>query len=90
MSEPLWRIEFDRVAVRAIRKLDPAMGRRIVKTLDDLKGLENPTVRCKALTGPYSGLWRIRVGDYRAILDIRRGELVIVALDIGNRATIYD
>ena len=90
MSGPLWRIEFDRTAVRALRKLDPAIARRIVKALNDLSGLENPTLRCKALNGPYSGLWRIRVGDYRAILDIRRGELVIVALDIGNRATIYD
>jgi len=30
------------------------------------------------------------VGDYRVILDIRRGELVIIALDVGNRSSIYD
>jgi mRNA interferase RelE/StbE len=30
------------------------------------------------------------VGDYRVILDIRRGELVIIALDVGNRSGIYN
>ncbi|WP_253259157.1 type II toxin-antitoxin system RelE family toxin [Subtercola boreus] len=90
MSDALWRIEFDRVAVRALKKLDFSIARRVLKSLDDLSRLEDPAARCKALTGPYTGLWRIRVGDYRTILDIRRGELVIIALDIGNRATIYD
>lgn len=49
-----------------------------------------PSKRCKALSGPYTGLWRLRVGDYRVILDIRRAELIIIALDVGNRSSIYD
>lgn len=50
----------------------------------------DPTRRCTALAGPYTGLWRLRVGDYRLIPDIRRRELVINALDVGNRRSIYD
>lgn len=38
---------------------------------------------------PPTGLWRLRVGDYRVILDMRRSELVIIALDVGNRDNIY-
>ncbi|WP_407068245.1 type II toxin-antitoxin system RelE family toxin [Lapillicoccus sp.] len=30
------------------------------------------------------------MGDCRVILDIRRGELVIIAFDVGNRSGIYD
>ncbi|MBG0716907.1 hypothetical protein G3N18_02235 [Microbacterium sp. 2C] len=30
------------------------------------------------------------MGDYRVILDIRRSEVVIVALDLGHRSDIYD
>jgi len=30
------------------------------------------------------------VGDYRVILDVRRGELVIIGLDVGNRSGLYD
>jgi mRNA interferase RelE/StbE len=30
------------------------------------------------------------VGDYRVILDIHREGLVIIAVDVGNRSSIYD
>lgn len=30
------------------------------------------------------------MGDFRVLLDIRRGELVIVALDADHRSSIYD
>lgn len=75
---------------RAMAKLDRSVARRILAALVSLEGLDDPTKRCKALSGPLAGLWRLRVGDHRIILDIRRGELVIIALDAGNRSTIYD
>lgn len=36
-----------------------------------------------------AGLWRLRVGDYRLVLDIQRDKLLIVAIDLGHRSTIY-
>jgi mRNA interferase RelE/StbE len=51
--------------------------------------VEDPAESCKALSGPLTGLWRYRVGDYRAILDIDQGQVVIIALDIGHRSEIY-
>jgi mRNA-degrading endonuclease RelE of RelBE toxin-antitoxin system len=30
------------------------------------------------------------VGDYRVILDIQCAELVIIALDLGNRSNVYE
>lgn len=85
-----WTIRTDRNFDRALKKLDRQVATRVLKALTALETLEDPTKRCKALTGPYTGLWRLRVGDYRVILDIRRGALVIIALDVGNRSSIYD
>ncbi|MDN5895987.1 MAG: type II toxin-antitoxin system RelE/ParE family toxin [Nocardioides sp.] len=85
-----WTIRTDRDFDRALKKLDRQIARRVLKTLVALETLDDPTKRCKALSGPYAGLWRLRVGDYRVILDIRRRELVIIALDLGNRSSIYD
>lgn len=85
-----WRLEFDRDAQRALRKLDPQITRRIVKALDELARLDDPTSRCKALSGPLVGLWRLRVGDYRILLNIQQGALVIIILDLGHRSSIYD
>jgi mRNA interferase RelE/StbE len=55
--------------------------------LTELRQLNDPTTRCKALTGPLTGLWRLRVGDYRVIIDVRRAELTLVALDLGRTST---
>ena len=85
-----WSIRTDRELDRALRKLDRQVAVRVVKTLVELENLDDPTTRCKALSGPYTGLWRLRVRDYRVILDIRRGQLVIIALDLGNRRSNYD
>lgn len=70
-----WTIRTDREFDRALKKLDRQVARRVLKSLIALQELEDPTKRCKALSGPYAGLWRLRVGDYRVIVDIRRGEL---------------
>jgi len=85
-----WTIRTDSDFGRAMGKLDRQVAARVLKALVALESLDDPTKRCKALSGPYTGLWRLRVGDYRVILDIRRGELVIIALDVGNRSGIYD
>jgi mRNA interferase RelE/StbE len=49
----------------------------------------DPAAVCKPLSGPLAGLWRYRIGDYRVTLDIDRGRVVIIALDIGHRGDIY-
>ncbi|MBO3840744.1 MAG: type II toxin-antitoxin system RelE/ParE family toxin, partial [Candidatus Brockarchaeota archaeon] len=36
-----------------------------------------------------SGLWRIRVGDYRVIYSINEEEKHIILIDVGHRKKIY-
>lgn len=84
-----WAVEYAPRAAKAMRKLDKPVARRVFDAVERLASLEDPTASCKALTGPLTGLWRLRVGDYRVILDIRRGDLVIVALDLAHRSVIY-
>lgn len=85
-----WSIRTDRDFDRALKKLDRQVAKRVLKALTALENLDDPARRCKALSGPYTGLWRLRVGDNRVILDIRRGELIIIALDLGHHSSNYD
>ena len=85
-----WAVRVDAKFERSLHKLDTQVARRILVKLYGLAELEEPQTRCKALSGPLGGLWRLRVGDDRVLLDIRRGELVIVALDVGHRHSVYD
>lgn len=76
-------------AEQALGKLDRPVARRVRDGLLRLAERDDPTTGCKGLSGPLAGLWRYRVRDWRVIIDVRRSELMIVAIDIGHRSTIY-
>jgi mRNA interferase RelE/StbE len=84
-----WTIQTDREFDKDLRKLDRPVAMRVLKALAALEEMDDPSTRCKPLTGPLAGLWRLRVGDYRVILDIQRDRLVIVALEAGHRSNVY-
>lgn len=84
-----WEVRYTPRAAKAMRKLDKPVARRVLDSVERLAGLDDPTAACQALSGPMSGFWRLRVGDYRVVLDIRRDEVVIIALDVGHRSAIY-
>lgn len=85
-----WAVRTDRDFDRALKKLDRQIATRVLKALTALENVDDPTRRCKALSGPYTGLQRLRVVDDRVILDIQRAGLVIIALDLGNRSNVYE
>lgn len=84
-----WSFELGPRARKTLRKLDHPVATRILKELKTISSLDDPRQRGKALTGPYGGLWRYRVGDWRIICSIQDDALVILALDVGHRSRIY-
>ena len=86
-----WEIRFTAQADKALGKHDPQVKRRIVEFLEmRVTTLDDPRSIGEALTGSRLGdLWKYRVGDWRIICDIRDAELVILALNIGNRREVY-
>jgi len=63
------------------------MARRIVRAVNALKTDSRPA-GARPLVG-YSGLWRIRVGDYRVVYTIRDAEFVVLALRVAHRSGVY-
>lgn len=89
MSASSWSLIYDKDCIKALKKLDKPTLRRIMDALDWLASSPTPQVHCKALTGEFTGLWRYRIGNYRVILDLDQGELIIIALNAGHRSKIY-
>lgn len=85
-----WQISLSPDAAKWLRKADPQVARRVRDALRAIGSMDSPRDRGKALSGNLAGLWRYRVGDYRLICDIRDDELVILALEIGKRDSIYN
>lgn len=72
-------------ASRQLKKLDRSVARRIFEKVGELR--ENPhRVVQKLVNSPY---YRLRVGDYRVILDIQEAFLRILVLKVGHRESIY-
>jgi mRNA interferase RelE/StbE len=85
-----WTLLTDRDFDRVLKRLDRPVQRRILSRLLSLAELDDPRDRLKPLSGPLAGLWRFRVDDYRVIMDVRVSEVVLVAIDLGRRDSIYD
>ncbi len=88
MSAPgPYTVQYDTRAVKELGKLDKPVARRIVKAVGALSTDPRPA-GCRPLVG-YPGLWRIRVGDYRVVYTIKDAELVVLALRVAHRSTVY-
>ena len=72
-------------AIRQLKKLDRSVGRRIFDKVGELAEEPHRFVQ-KLVNSPY---YRLRVGDYRVILDIQGDVLRILVLKVGHRASIY-
>lgn len=87
---PAWRVEFDRAAVRDLRKLGPEAERLILRYLRErISGSDDPRRFGHALTGDRRGLWRYRVGDFRIVASIEDNHFVVLVVTIGHRREVY-
>ena len=75
-------------AEKDLAKLDNKTRQRIIMALDRM--VENPNAAdIKKLKG-ISERWRLRVGDYRVLLEITGKEITIYALRVKHRREVYD
>lgn len=85
-----WIVELADEAVKAIDQLDKPLRQRIQRFIAQrLMNTNNPRQAGKALAGPYTGLWRYRIGDYRLICRIEDTRLVVLVVKIGHRRHVY-
>jgi len=66
-------------------KLEVEIRERIVLALDRIRF--RPERYVKKLVGDPG--YRLRVGDYRVIMDLDKGELVILVIKVGYRRGVY-
>lgn len=90
MTDPSkWRLVYSDEFIQNTKQLDVATRSRLIRALEAIAAVGDPRSRGKTLTGPYVGLWRYRVGDWRVIVELRDAELIILALKAGHRSKIY-
>ena len=85
-----WSVELTPRAEKALRRLDRCVQKRVFGKLREIQETDDPRDFLKPMTGPLSGVFRLRVGEYRVIVDVCDERCVILALDVGHRSTVYD
>ena len=81
-----FQIEILRSAQKSLSRIQSQDQDRIIEAIRSLADEPRPH-GCKKLSG--RDAWRIRIGNYRVIYEIRESKLVILIVDIGHRREIY-
>jgi mRNA interferase RelE/StbE len=83
-----YSIRIKQSAERALQRLGKSDRRRIDEHI--LALAENPRPSgAIPLRGGGKGLWRVRVGDWRIIYQIRDDELVVLIIAVAHRREVY-
>jgi len=80
-----YEIVFTDTSRKQFKKLEKNIQERIIKALERIR--IRPEVHVKKLVGDPG--YRLRVGEYRVILDIYKDNLIILVIKIGHRKSIY-
>ncbi len=81
----MFSIVFTKKAEIQLKKLPKNIQIRILSVLKRI--IIKPHRYVRRVVG--TNFFRVRVGDYRAIIDINEKELIILVIVIGNRKNIY-
>ena len=84
-----WKIELSREAEKALSKLGAVEAKRIAKGLRAIAELDDPHLRGEVMVGNRAAFWRYRIGDWRLIVRLDDGRMVILVFAIGHRRAVY-
>jgi mRNA interferase RelE/StbE len=80
-----YEIFFTDNASKQLKKLEKKDQERIIKSLERIR-IRPEAYVTKLIDDPG---YRLRVGDYRIILDIEKEKLIVLVLMVGHRKNIY-
>jgi len=73
-------------AAKQLARVDAGTRRVLIEQIDRLA--TDPYVG-SALKGELDGLRRVRLGAYRIVFEIRNHELLVLAVRLGHRGSVY-
>ena len=84
----MYAVSFKKSAIKALRSMPRKVAARMLQELAQVAAdPPNYSGDWKKLMG--SEYWRLRIGSYRAICDLRDDELVLLVVKVGPRGDIY-
>ncbi len=82
----MYEIIFSEKAEKQLKKLEKDIQNRIISVLERIR--IRPESYVERLVGEKA--YKLRVGDYRIIIDIDKNRLMVLILKVGHRKNVYD
>ena len=82
----MYTINIKESALKTLSKIELQNGTRLFDAVEKLK--INPNAG-NVLRGYFSGLRRIRIGDYRIVYEVQNEQLVILVIRVAHRREVY-
>jgi mRNA interferase RelE/StbE len=82
----LYEVIFSQKAKKQLFKLEKVIQEKIISALERIR--IRPEAYITKLVGDPG--YKLRVGDYRVIVDIDKGNLLVLVIKIGHRRNIYE
>jgi len=79
-------VEYSDRAAEWMRKADPDASEQVAKKIDEATDFPDHFLK-RLSNSPY---YRLRAGDYRAIIDWRKGDDLLFIRRINSRDVVYD
>jgi mRNA interferase RelE/StbE len=84
----VYQVVYKKDAIKAMARMPEGIRSKMTDTLEPIA--EDP----KAYQGDWQHLsgspyWRLRVGNYRAICDLQKNQLVLLVVNAGPRGDVY-
>lgn len=80
-----WQVIWSVKSVKQLEKYDKKNAQHIFDTVLDC--VDDPFTHVTRLTN--SSFYRLRVGNYRIILDLQQSKVIIFVIEVDHRARIY-
>ncbi len=87
-KQRVWEVLYTKSAKDEISKLDGS-NKRIIKGVIEDKLMTDPLKFGLPLRRNLSGLFKLRVGDFRIIYQIYKSEVTVLIVTIGHRKDVY-
>lgn len=81
----MYELIYSDSALKELKKLERKIQKRILNSLERIR-IRPHSYLLRLVNNPY---FRLRVGDYRIILDVKDEKLIIFVIELGHRKEIY-
>jgi mRNA interferase RelE/StbE len=85
-----WIVEISPAAIKQLKRLPKQEVQKMRSQLNQLALKENPISYLTPLKGDWAPFYKLRVGDYRLIIDAENETLTLLLVRAGHRKNVYD